>query len=61
MGGHVKARVGKKILGKCIRIGKGVGITVGGQFLSLAVSVSSIWACVCVLLPSIPVQIFDCD
>jgi len=31
MGGHVKARVGKKILGKCIRIGKGVGITVGAD------------------------------
>jgi len=31
MSGHVKARIGKKVLGKCIRISKGVGITVGAD------------------------------
>jgi hypothetical protein len=33
MSGHIKARIGKKIFGKCIRIGKGLGVTVGADMV----------------------------
>jgi len=33
MSGHIKARIGKKIFGKCIRISKGVGVKVGGDLV----------------------------
>jgi len=36
MSGHVKARIGKKVLGKCIRISKGVGIS-SGAHMSLSI------------------------
>lgn len=33
MSGHIKARIGKKIFGKCIRIGKGLGVKVGADMV----------------------------